>query len=539
MIIYRNNRHVRKQKQSHNQIADISESILPMTFISILYPKSSEGPQTTQQMPSFFPDLNLDQVVDAINKGKQEYNLACFYYENLQEKAAITYRQDVFRDLENEEVFNHIDEFATKMILVRRYLGVAEKSYYAFHKMGWHLEAAITYCDAVDRLNEGLSQSELKSSGLMAFLKWLGQYQQSTAFQQFNHEVHDLKNKLGAIQYNVIIKSLSVRVRKYEGEQDYSQAVVNFFSKFKQGEVKNFTSDLTIAAGMNHVEAKILDFVAKLFPEPFEQLTQFKQNYSPFIADTIQKFDREIQFYVAYLLFIKGIKARGLPFCYPKVNPEHKSIRAEETFDIALAEKYRIENQPIICNDFYLEGDERIFIVSGANQGGKTTFSRMIGQVHHLASLGCPVPGKTASLFLFDQIFTHFEKEEAIQNLRGKLKDDLVRIHRILDQATGRSIIIMNEIFTSTSLQDALFLSKKILEKIMALDAISVCVTFIDELSTLGKQTVSMVSTVEPDNPANRTFKIIRKPADGRAYALDVARQHQLTYDLIKERIDR
>ena len=102
---------------------------------------------------------------------------------------------------------------------------------------------------------------------------------------------------------------------------------------------------------------------------------------------------------------------------------------------------------------------------------------------------------------------------------------------------TSNSVIILNEIFNSTSLDDQILLSTKILESILATDAIGLCVTFVDSLSRLSEKTASMVSTVTPEDPAQRTFLIIRKPADGLAYALSLAEKRGVTYEQLRTRV--
>ncbi|RMD63630.1 DNA mismatch repair protein MutS [Candidatus Parcubacteria bacterium] len=507
-----------------------------MTFQSILFNKNSAQRETARQ-PAFFTDLNLDQVIDAITARRQEYNLKPFFYTPLHDEETIRYRQAVMQDLENAPPMGSIKAFAEKMTIVRRYLALVEKLDFEYHKKGWFLEAALVYCNAVTELAANLSRANLRSPGLLAFREYLANYVRSPEFESLRAEVQAVKEGLRSVKYSVIIKSGKFSVRRYEEETDYSVEIEDVFEKFRQGTVKNYLVDVRERTGMNHIEAKILEFVARLFPEPFAALDRFCSRHNRFVDETIRTFDREIQFYVAYLEFIAEIRRKGLPFCYPQVSATSREVFVRDGFDLALAHALLHTETPVVCNDFFLQGPERIIVVSGPNQGGKTTFARMFGQLHYLASLGCPVPGRQARLFIPDQILTHFEREEDIRNLRGKLQDDLVRIHEIVAHATPDSVLILNEIFASTTLEDAVFLSKQIMARIMALDALCVWVTFIDELSRLSEKTVSMVSTVDPENPVIRTFKIVRRPADGLAYALSIAQKHHLTYEQIKERI--
>jgi DNA mismatch repair protein MutS len=491
----------------------------------------------TAEEPSFFADLNLDQIVSSITVGKVEYNLKPFFYTPLSDIATIRYRHEVMQDLQHDVLFEKIKSFAQRMRAVREHLAQADKRYYRYQKQRWFLEAVGIYCDAVNCFADNLAATDLRSRGFLIFREYFNSYSTSEPFTSLFAETNQLKADLSTVKYSLLIKNNSVKVCKYTSEIDYSADVEKTFEKFNQGAVKDYRVQFPNGPDLNHVEAQILDFVTQLYPEIFSALDNYSAKNSNFLDETISVFDREIQFYIVYLEHTSILKREGLKFCYPNTSNNCKEIYDYEGFDLALAFKLMRDNSSVVCNDFYLNDEERVIVVSGPNQGGKTTFARTFGQLHYLAALGLTVPGKEARLFLLDRLFTHFDRQEDINNLRGKLQDDLVRIHEILNQATSSSIIIMNEIFASTTLQDALFLSEKIMERIINLGLLCVWVTFIDELASFAKQTASMVSTIVPENPTLRTFKIIRRPADGLAYALVIAEKHGLTYDRLKERI--
>ena len=506
--------------------------------VSVLYRSTHRDRVAASIAPEALHDLHLDRIVAAAVAGREEYDLTPLFQAPLGDTDAILYRQEVMRDLEAPALRHAVDDFAYRMRQVRQDLASEGKAYYPREKQRWRLAAAEAFAGAAEQIARDLDQLAPASDGLRAFREALGTYLASPRFRDLAAEARDLAARLAAVRFSLLIREGSVRVRPFDGETDYSAVVEETFRKFAEGMTSDLQLETDQGLGLNQVEAEILNRVALLNPDPFAALARFSARWQGFVDPLIAGFDREIHFYAAWLDFVKRFRQAGLGICYPGLTTQRSDVGCVQTYDLALADRLlRDRTGAVIVNDFALRGAERVLVVTGPNQGGKTTFARAFGQIHHLARLGCPVPGREARLFVCDRLYSHFEREERVGSLHGKLEDDLVRVRAILDGATADTVVVMNEIFSSTTVEDALFLGREVLGRILDLDLLCVCVTFLDELSALSAKTVSMVAGVDPNAPAARTFKLERRPANGLAYAQALAEKHRLTYRLLKERV--
>jgi DNA mismatch repair ATPase MutS len=118
----------------------------------------------------------------------------------------------------------------------------------------------------------------------------------------------------------------------------------------------------------------------------------------------------------------------------------------------------------------------------------------------------------------------------------GKLEADLTRLRNILDSITDRSIVILNELLSSTTLKDAVYIGTEILKTLNRIGTLCLYVTFIDEFASL-PFSVSLLSLVDPSDPEIRTFKLGRRSPNGITYALTIAKKHGVLKENILERI--
>lgn len=162
----------------------------------------------------------------------------------------------------------------------------------------------------------------------------------------------------------------------------------------------------------------------------------------------LSKSREELAFYIGALnLYDKLIKL-GMPICTPKpYKTAEKAFKCDGLYDVALALQ---SGQKVVGNTLDSK-DKTIFFITGANQGGKTTFLRSYGQAIIMMQLGLFVSGVSFESNTFVDIFTHFNKEEDKTMESGKLDEELGRLNLIVDEIKPGSLMLFNESFQSTS----------------------------------------------------------------------------------------
>lgn len=514
-----------------------------MSFASILYPPASvpapaPAPATsTIGEPECFVDLRLDRVVAAITAGCDEYDLAPIFWAPLPCLEAVRYRQQVFTDLGDARVLDAVRAFTGAMQSMRQQRDQAATNHEPGHAQAWFLCAAESYCSGVRALTEALGALPVASQGLLDLRGFVDGYVAGPTFTTLAGDAAAVRSALQAVRYAVHVRGLTVRVSAYEGEDDYGATVASLFERFAGAGTDRQDGSATPVPWMDHVEASVLQRVARLFPEPFGALDAFCARWAELADPVLVTFEREVQFYVAVLDHMRPMVAAGLGVCLPEVVEDPVEVAVFGTYDVALAHERVAEDQPVVTNDVVLRPGERLLVVTGPNQGGKTTFGRAVGQLYHLASLGCPVAARQATVGLADRVRTHFIRQEDLVRQRGGLADDLARIHAILEALTTRSVVVINELFSSTTAEDAAVLGGAVIRRLLDAGVVGVYITFLDELASVADGVVSMVAEIDASDVSVRTFRMARHPADGLAYAVALAEHHGLTAERLHQRL--
>lgn len=507
-----------------------------MRLPSVLW-RDSEHRITVRPTSAMISDLNLERVFAEIAVPGRSESVDHLLRMPLLHSEDVEYRREVFEDLSSPTLRARLEAFSRSMSGIRRHLSELPTVRHSTLRCRLRLDVLSAYCQTVLSLCQGLNGIELNSRGLESWREYLNDYVARAEFEALVSGCADVLADLGEIRYSMRVDDDRIVVAEASGAPDYAAVVERLFEPFLRDRTPAGQGNISWSTSVHPVEERVLDELVRIFPLPFRRMVEHSDSFSDFVDPVIDRVEDELQFYFSYLHLVDKLTGHGLEFCLPEVTDSFDGIRVRGAYDLALALKCVDEGKTPVANDFHLSDDERLMVVTGPNQGGKSTFARMFGQVAYLAALGCPVPARRARIMLTDGIFTHFERRERSSDAAGMLQSELTAINETLDHSTERTIIILNESFSTTTTVDARLIGEQVLRKILERKSIAVFVTFLDELSELDG-VVSMVAGVGSD-PTLRTFRLERKPADGRAYAVALADQFDLSYESIIARVAR
>lgn len=231
----------------------------------------------------------------------------------------------------------------------------------------------------------------------------------------------------------------------------------------------------------------------------------------------------ELAFYVGCLNLADSLRALSMPICIPNVLPLERQDRSwRELYDVCLA---LTKNEAVVGNELDTS-DKRLYIITGANQGGKSTFLRSIGQAQLMAQCGMFVGAESFSAPIRNGIFTHFKKEEDAAMKSGKLDEELSRMSEVADHLKPGSLMLFNESFAATNEREGSEICRQITKALIDcnVEVFSVTHLYTYASAFLNDPNTQFLRAERLEN-GKRTFRIVPGEPMQTAFGVDLYRK--------------
>ena len=281
------------------------------------------------------------------------------------------------------------------------------------------------------------------------------------------------------------------------------------------------------------IYGSLYDMVSATDTAPYLEIENFYKKYKDCVVSDIEKVLEEIptlRFYLDMKRFYNALDERHIPYCMATFTDE-KEIHVKGARDITLLTS-DVEN--IVCNDFYFNGEKRFWFITGANGGGKTSFLRSVGLCMLLGSQGCYMPASSGCLNRIGKLVTFFPMEEDLE--KGRFNAEKERLAVMLSESDGNTMILMNEVFTSTDEEKAMKESQVVLQQILDMGAFGVFVTHNFPLIQSMEDKMPVLEAITEGDEHHRLFKIVEKKQGGQSFATDVLRKYGLDTESLRKK---
>ncbi len=532
-----------------------------MENFSLLYP-SGKTPAFQTLRSEACNDLSLDKILDYITENDAEKKTLREMMVRLESSPeVIRYRCDVFEDIFR---FPALRSKMQEMLEQLDYLKTIGKSFKdesvaPIWQLVNRLKELEAYADCMMGIRQALKDCDVRSEGLKKLEKYVSSVCESSGFEHLKADIDGLLTETSRIQSITLGVNLDERLCPVEvgimsineDKIDHTGVLDNFLgfcAKFT--ELINLNSGsmtrIHTAAGSAEEDPLMKNLsraVTDMLSTTVKHLKTKLARYVNISAYSLTKFIPELLFYIRWADFCQRVTQAGLPMSRPEIlNTRNSALNASEMYDIKLAISVLSgKNLHVVTNDFEFSTEHGIYIMTGPNRGGKTTFTQAVGMMFLMAQHGIYVPAKHLSLSPCDNIFTHFPADENKTVHLGRLGEEAKRINLIFSEATEQSLLLFNEPLASTSFTEGLYIAKDVVQALRCLGARTIFNTHMHELAmnldeiNAENGKLKAASLITGIRDGERSYKVLIAPPEGISYARDIAEKYGVTLHQLKQ----
>lgn len=535
-------------------------------------------------------DLGLDTITAQITSDAKEQQMIIRVLSRMTSDPEVaTYRQDVFEDI---YILPNMRERLLDLMNQIDYLkdyGTWRKN--AEEKPGlWdlmhRLDELKTFITCVESLHDCLSDSGIKSKGLKDLLNYIDTLYSDANFTQMKKDIENITvdaNSIRSVTIGININSrfeaeslglISVNAKPFKKSgivSNFADAVaardkLNMDEEWDkdmryepadnpgaEGALDKINSTMTEAINYTSVIGNkstlskvpegdgtsgstfyLSNVASRMMSHLVKKLRSVLSAYSDISIVTISKLIPELTYYINFAEFIAAAKKKGMHFCKAQPVPAVNGIcmmNAKGFYNLKLASSLT-NSEEVVDNDLVYDDSHVIYLLTGANRGGKTTLTQAVGLLYALAQGGIYVPADTFEYTPADLIFTHFPADEDKTMDLGRLGEECVRFKEIFDGATSGSLVLLNESFSTTSFEEGYYIA---VDAVRALRLKGIRTIYNTHMHKLAQNAAefNVSSIVMASEEGKRSYKVVEKAPEGSSYARDIAQKYGVTYEIL------
>ncbi|MCR5179034.1 MAG: DNA mismatch repair protein [Lachnospiraceae bacterium] len=536
-------------------------------------------------------DIGMENIIACLSDQKNERT----YIGNVMRMMTDSpenakYRSDIFDDLlKNPDIRERITTLFDRINFLREY---GSYKHDHDHTAGvWdllhRLEEINDYIQCIDSIYECLSNADIRSEGLLALKEYVHSLYTDNGYDGLKKDIsmlradtQNIKSVTVGINLNERFEACGIGVVSINNKPFTRSHIVSHFmdrisgkDNIRDGNEWNddyrfdeFTEKNTFISGpevippvfspmamltlMNVSEAderirgitKYMDDITdRMLHNTVMHLRDVLNRYTMLTITDITDLMPEFIYYIRWAEFIEKQQEKGFRFCKPEVISGAVSMKAIGLYNIRLLESETAKREDIVVNDLDFSDEHTLYVLTGANRGGKTTITQAVGQLFFMAQGGIYVPAVTFEYTPVDSIYTHFPADEDKTLDLGRLGEECRRFRQVFIEATKNSLLLLNETFSTTSFEEGYFIARDCSKAILQKGCRTIYNTHmhklaydIDELNDTAGPHKAASLTVASQNGI-RSFKVSVAPPSGLSYAADIAEKYGVTYAMLTE----